>query len=769
MRIDNERQLAAQHAISRALAESDTVDEAIGHALQALGEHLHWTVGTFWLLKGQETVLRPAKGWGSTAAPEFARATLSLTFECGEGLPGRVWQTRRPIIVRDLASLTNFPRAAAAAAAAPAGLRVALAFPVVAPNAFIGVIELFSTDARAADVALEETFEEIGRHVGQFVARRRALEADLDAVRLSAAMVAVAIDCIITIDSEGRILEFNPAAERTFGYRRPDLLGKPMVDFIVPPSLRDAHRAGMARYLNTGEPHVLGRRIEITGHRANDELFPVELTILRVDRPGPPVFTAYLRDLTEQKRLESVQQLLLRSTEILAASLDYEETLRNLSRVIVPDFADWYAVDIVGSDGALRRLEVSHRDPAKVALAADLAKRYPDDPNQPQGVHEVVRSGKSQLIADLPDSLLAELAQNAEHLELIRQLGLRSAMIVPLLAGQRAVGAMTLVTAESGRRYDERDLAVAEDLARRAATAIEQANLFAEVNEAREMLESQAVELEAQAAELQQTTAQLEISVANMQKANEALRNESAEAQLARRQADEANRAKSDFLASMSHELRTPLNAIMGYAQLLEVGVHGTLDPRQLEDLQRIDRSSQHLLGLINDILNFAKIEAGRIEYALDRIAVDGVLARVEELIAPQAAAKHLTYTFVNECSDVFVCADEDKLMQVFVNLVSNAVRYTREGGQIRVECSATADRVTTTVCDNGIGIPPDKLVAIFEPFVQVERGYAGNRQGTGLGLAISRNLARGMGGDLTVTSEVGKGSVFSVELKREP
>ncbi|MDB4877202.1 MAG: ATP-binding region ATPase domain protein [Gemmatimonadetes bacterium] len=590
--------------------------------------------------------------------------------------------------------------------------------------------------------------------------------------RLSAlytAMLAVAIDCIVMIDETGKVLEFNPAAERTFGYRREEVLGKPMVDFIVPPDLRDAHRAGLAHYLETGEARVLNKRIEIRGCRSNGDVFPVELTILRVEQPGPTIFAAYLRDLTEQKRLESVQQLLLGASDILAASLDYEETLRNLSHVVVPAFADWYAVDMVDARGALRRLEVSHRDPEKVSAAVELAERFPEEPNQPGGVNHVVRTGEPVLIPDISEALLASAAIEDARLKLLQHLGLRSAMIVPLRAQGRVVGAITLVTAESARRYAERDLDLAQDLAQRAGEAIEKAMLFAEVSESRERLEQQATELQYQAAELEESAAELQTTVEELRAANEALRTEKAQAEESRQQADEANRAKSDFLASMSHELRTPLNAIMGYSQLLDVGVHGPLEELQHEDLRRIDRSAQHLLGLINDILNFAKIEAGRLEFHLERVAVASVLSRVEELIAPQALAKKLTYRFVNECSNVFVCADEEKLIQIFVNLASNAVRYTKEGGRITIECRATEDRVITEVCDTGVGIPRDKLAAVFEPFVQVDRGYAGQRQGTGLGLAISRDLARGMGGDLTVRSEVGKGSVFSLELKREP
>ena len=235
----------------------------------------------------------------------------------------------------------------------------------------------------------------------------------------------------------------------------------------------------------------------------------------------------------------------------------------------------------------------------------------------------------------------------------------------------------------------------------------------------------------------------------------------------ARRHAEAANRAKSEFLAMMSHELRTPLNAIGGYAQLLEMGVRGPVTPDQREDLERIERSQRHLLGLINDVLNFAKLEAGRVQFAIGRVPMRDILLGVEALVLPQLHAKGLRYVDVGECRDVAVHADEEKARQVLINLLSNAVKFTPAGGEIRVACEADEQSVRTSVTDSGVGIPADRLEAIFEPFVQVDRGLTSRQEGTGLGLAISRDLARHMGGDLVAASTIGAGSTFTLTLPR--
>lgn len=233
------------------------------------------------------------------------------------------------------------------------------------------------------------------------------------------------------------------------------------------------------------------------------------------------------------------------------------------------------------------------------------------------------------------------------------------------------------------------------------------------------------------------------------------------------REAQEANFAKSQFLTRMSHELRTPLNAIGGYAELLEMQLHGPLTEEQRQDVSRIQRSQRHLLGLINDLLSFARIETGHIELRDEVVLIEDALVGVEVLVAPQIRNKSLNYRRERSAVGLVCRGDIDKISQVLLNLVSNAVKFTPANHEISVDWENGESTVSIHITDTGPGIPAEKLEAIFEPFVQVTTSPAQVAEGTGLGLAISRELARAMGGDVTVTSVQGAGSTFTLTLPR--
>ena len=291
-------------------------------------------------------------------------------------------------------------------------------------------------------------------------------------------------------------------------------------------------------------------------------------------------------------------------------------------------------------------------------------------------------------------------------------------------------------------------------LSRAAAT---QTRLAQQLDVRAKALEAANSQLQDQAEALQSQTEEMEALNEELQTSNEQLEQRSMEA-------EEANRIKSRFLASITHDLRTPLNAISGYVSVLELGIRGPVTSEQSDDLQRIKRSSNHLLSLIDKLLTFSKVEARRLEIRFEDVPVHDVLAGIDPLVRPQVSAKHLELARDDCDAALSVRADREKLDQILVNLLSNAIKFTAPGGSIQVGCAADDDSVRLHVRDTGCGIPADQLEMVFQPFVQVgdQSGH-----GFGLGLPISRELARAMNGDLTVTSKLGDGSTFTLTLAR--
>ncbi|MDP9379618.1 MAG: PAS domain S-box protein [Chloroflexota bacterium] len=309
-----EQRLATQYEVSRALSESDGLEDAAPRILGAIGEGLDWEWGALWVPDRDGDVLRCIQTWHlpSFELPQFEAISRHISFTPSEGLPGRAWASGEPVWITDVRKDPNFPRMASADSD---GLRAALAFPILLGGRVLGVFEFLSREVREQDRDSLQMMSSVGGQIGQFLERKRVEEAVRESEARKAAVLESALDAIITMDHEGRVVEWNPAAERTFGYRQEEALGREMAELIIPPSLRELHRRGLTRYLATGEGPAIGRRLELTAIRLGGTEFPVELAITRIASDGPPVFTGYVRDITERKRAEQQKDELLAQVE----------------------------------------------------------------------------------------------------------------------------------------------------------------------------------------------------------------------------------------------------------------------------------------------------------------------------------------------------------------------------------------------------------------------------------------------------------------------
>jgi PAS domain S-box-containing protein len=402
------------------------------------------------------------------------------------------------------------------------------------------------------------------------------------------------------------------------------------------------------------------------------------------------------------------------------ASLDYEATLRRVARLAVPTFADYVAIDILDEDGALQRVAYAHVDPAKDPLLRRMARHHPRAGEDTHPLRASMDAGEAVLVAEVTEDWVRGATRNPGYAEDALALGPRSLIIAPLSARGQTLGAMTFAVSESGRRYAASDLALATEVARRAATAVDNARLYRQ-------------------------------------------------SEAARRDAEAASRAKGQFLAVMSHELRTPLNAILGYSELVQLGIHGPVTDAQREAMSRILRSGQHLLSLVNNVLSLERAEAGAVETELAALAVADLFEDADTLSRVQAEAKGLMLTVDPPPDETLVLGEREKVGQVLANLLSNAVKFTPAGGRVTLACDVDERTVRLRVRDSGIGIPASALDRAFQPFVQLDSGLTRRAEGAGLGLAISRSLARLMGGELSAESTEGAGSTFTLTLVRAP
>jgi PAS domain S-box-containing protein len=546
----SERRRAAAHAVGEVLTDSASLTQAAPAILRAICENLEWQIGALWLVDHDADRLRCLAVWSGsvTSSAPFAAATKETLFPSGVGLPGRVWATGKAAWIENVIHDPNFPRAPVAR---ETGIHGAFAFPICFGEDVLGVIECFTPSVAAPDADLLRTMSTVGNQVGQFMGRKRVENAVMDGQRRTRAILDTALDAIIGMDHQGRITEFNPAAERTFGYTKAHALGRELADLLIPRELRGSHRAGLVRSLASGHGPFIERRIETTACHADGREFPVEVAITQVPGDDPPRFTGFVRDLTAQSHAaREREQLLLRESN-------------------------------------------------------------------------------------------------------------------------------------------------------------------------------------------------------------------------ARREAEAANRAKDEFLATLSHELRTPLNAIVGWTQML---LDGRMDERtNRRALEVIDRNAHLQVQLVADILDVSRIITGALRLEIQPVDLGSVIGAALDAVRPAADAKRIRIRSRLAASARLTEGDPQRLQQIVWNLLANAVKFTQPGGRVEVEVLDGGDTgVRIRVHDDGAGIDPAFLPHVFERFRQADSSVSREHGGLGLGLAIVRHLAELHGGTVGAESPgLGMGSTFTVELPR--
>jgi PAS domain S-box-containing protein len=470
--------VAVDYSLVHVLAQALTLEEAVPRILASIGSTLGWEIGAFWEADRGGRLLRCVDVW--IAHPDrvkgFEEATRNIGFAPGLGLPGRVWASGEPAWIGDVTSDGNFPRAHAAA---EAGMRGGVAFPVRGSGAVLGVMEFFAPEMSEPDPRLFEMMAVAGAQVGQFMERKLAEEEIRRSEALKSAILESAIDCLIAIDHEGNVIEFNPAAEKAFGYRREEAIGREMAELIIPPHLRDRHRRGLARVVAGGEGPVLGKRIELTAMRADESEFPVELTVSRIAGEDPPVFTGYVRDITERRRNEDALRFLVEASAAFDASLELDTILQTLAEITVPYLADGCQVDMLEGGRWIRRVAVAAADPSYKPILEDL-QRHRIRLDGPHPIASVMRKGRTEIVHDIDDSFRRAISEDEDYYQALRRWPARSMVIAPIRSRGRLHGTMSLASFRPERAYGLEQISVIEELARRAANAVERARLFGE-------------------------------------------------------------------------------------------------------------------------------------------------------------------------------------------------------------------------------------------------------------------------------------------------
>jgi PAS domain S-box-containing protein len=690
-----EAALALLQRVTLEVARADDLEAALELVLKHVCHATGWTTGESWLpnLDGTRLERGPACYGGEEALQRFHAACESITFAPGEGLPGRVWQSGQPLWVPDIGVFPNFCRTELAP---EVGLRTAVVIPVPANGGIAAVLVFFHSEVREQDERFVGLAGSVAAQLGSLIQRKRT-EA---ALRLSEhrhrSLVQGLYDGVFVCDTANRIVEATERMGELLGRDAAELIGLPVSDLLDPEDLGGAplRRQQLAQTGRLLSERVLRRR---DGTRVAVDVASVLLSDGRVE--------CIVRDITVRKARELAERLLSDAGEVLGTSLNTEEAARSIAQLLVPQLADWCVLVLLDGTGEPQVTVIQAADPEREVLLRRMQEHYPHHlSGDDHPVGRVLHSGEPLLLADVTPALLERVAGNREHLEILRSLAPRSSMIVPLVAGGRTVGALTLSRTETRPSFGPRELSLAGELGRRAAVAIENARLYEE----------------------------------------------------ARR----ALRVRDEVVSIVAHDLRNPLGAVSMSASLMRETELS--EPEREEQLEAILHSVDQMDRLIQDLLDVTRIEAGRLRIERRPVMLKPVLSEAREMMEARASTQGLRIEMEVLSPLAPVWADRDRLLQVLSNLVGNAVKFTPGGGTITLRAEARSEETVVSVRDSGIGIAAEEIPHLFDRFWQARSAQRG---GAGLGLSIAEGLVKAHGGRIWVESEVGRGSTFSFTL----
>jgi PAS domain S-box-containing protein len=645
-------------------------------------------------------------------------------------------------------------------------------------------------------------------------------------------IVRTANEGIWLISVKAETLYMNERMAEMLGYSVEEMMGHTVPEFVFAEDQTEAReRIGSNLQGNFEQFDFRFRRKDGTALEVLACTSPV--------RDGRGVITGAMgmfTDLTSRKRVEEQAQFLAEVSKILSSTLDYSETLANIARLVVPQLADWFSVDLLNEQGKFELIELSHKDPQKVEWARTLRERFPIDYDAPTGLPHVVRTGQSELLAEIPEEVIMQAVKNEEELAIVREIGFSSVMNVPLVARGKTIGVVSFVSAESGKHYDQQDLELAEEIGRRAGVALDNARLYREMTQARDQLEiilqgaadgiivyekngwiSYANDAAAQLTGYPSASSLLGTSLDNLLTRYTIVDEQGQpffpslfpfqrvlagerEAQAtigytnvrtgkpdrwvsikSRPVLDEhgeisfvvtimhdltermlAEMRKDEFISMTSHELKTPVTSLKGFTNVLHRRLIKQGDEQGLHYLSRIDMQLNKLTKLISDLLDMSRMQSGKLDFQIEPFDLDTFISETVENV--QAAA--LTHRILVEGrADTQIEGDKDRLGQVLINLLTNAIKYSPRADKVIVRVVRDAGQAIISVQDFGIGIAGVHHQKIFERFYQVTDPEEKTYPGLGIGLHISQEIVRRHSGRIWVESTKGEGATFFVSL----